>query len=181
MGQYFKIVNPAKKQYLDAGRFNENIKASGILCGNHAIAVALLVCNLDQVRDGWGSLRHDYGPMAGSWCGDPINVVGDDHTKPDAFGIKTSTEETPERNLCWMAEEEFEDISYKAIAMLCEGRKDIAEDMVERAASSAEMALVNLGNVVFYVGCKPLEEALEKHYGDEWVKKYRDAWVKHPR
>jgi hypothetical protein len=30
MGQYFKIVNPAKRQYLEADSFNENIKANSV-------------------------------------------------------------------------------------------------------------------------------------------------------
>jgi hypothetical protein len=44
MSQYFKIVNPVKRQYIDAIRFSENIKASGYMRGYHAVAVALLVC-----------------------------------------------------------------------------------------------------------------------------------------
>jgi hypothetical protein len=177
MGQYFKIVNPAKRQSIDASKFNENIKSSGILRGNHASAVALLVCNLDQVRDSRGNLRHDFGLLAGSWCGDPIYVVGDEQTEPDVFGINTSTIENPDRNLYWMAEEEFEDISYKAIAMLCEGRDDFAEEIAERAAASpgADMNLVNLGNVVFIVGCESLKQALEKAYGKDWVSQYKEA------
>jgi hypothetical protein len=182
MGQYFKIVNPAKRQYIDAGKFNENVKSSGILRGNHAVALALLVCNLDQVRDGRGNLRHDFGPLAGSWCGDPIYVVGDEQTEPDVFGIKTSSIEKPDRNLYWMAKEEFEDISYKAIAMLCEGRDDFADEIAERAASSpsADTNLVNLGNVVFVVGCESLKQALEKAYGKDWVSKYKDSYRIHP-
>lgn len=43
VGQYFKIVNPAKRQYIDPSSFNENPKASGLLYGYHALAVALLV------------------------------------------------------------------------------------------------------------------------------------------
>jgi hypothetical protein len=177
MGQYFKIVNPAKRQCIDASKFNENIKSSGILRGNHAAAVALLVCNLDQVRDSRGNLRHDFGPLAGSWCGDPIYVVGDEQTEPDVFGINTSTIENPDRNLYWMAEEEFEDISYKAIAMLCEGRDDFAEEIAERSATSpgSDMNLVNLGNVVFIVGCESLKQALEKAYGKDWVSQYKEA------
>jgi hypothetical protein len=179
MGQYFKIVNPAKKQCIDAGKFNENVKSSGILRGNHGAAVALLVCNLDQVRDSRGNLRHDFGPLAGSWCGDPIYVVGDEQTEPDVFGINTSTIENPDRNLYWMAEEGFEDISYKAIAMLCEGRDGFAEEIAERAATSlsADRNLVNLGHVVFIVGCESLKQALEKAYGKDWVSKYKEAYA----
>lgn len=182
MGQYFKIVNPAKRQYLDAGRFNENVKSSGVLYGYHAVAVAFLVCNIDQVRNGWGEPIHNFGELAGSWCGDSVFIVSDDHGKADEFGVKTSTEQNPDRNLNAMAKEEFEDISYSAIAMLCTGREDIAEEMAQRAASglNPDGNLVHLGNVIFYVGCKSLESALAKEYGVDWASRYKKAWVKHP-
>ncbi len=183
MGQYFKIVNPAKKQFLDAIRFRENIKASGVLGGYHAVAVAFLVCNIDQVRDGWGAPIYSFGELAGSWCGDPVFIVSDDHGKADEFGIKTSTEGNPDRNLSWMAKEEFEDISYRAIAMLCNGREDIAEELAQRAASgiSPDRDLVDLGNVIFNVGCESLERAVAKEYGVEWVSQYKKAWVENSR
>jgi hypothetical protein len=132
-----------------------------------------------QVRDSRGNLRHDFGPLAGSWCGGPIYVVGDEQTEPDVFGINTSTIENPDRNLYWMAEEEFEDISYKAIAMLCEGRDGFAEEIAERAATglSADRNLVNLGHVVFIIGCESLKRALEKAYGKDWVSKYKEAYA----
>lgn len=181
MGQYFKIVNPAKRQYVDASRFGENVKASGLFYGYHAVAVALLVCNVEQVRNDRGRPVHDFGELAGSWCGDRVIVAGDDHGRPDEFGIKTSTERNPDRNLYWLAKEEFEDISYRAIAMLCRVREAAAAEMARRAAESvADGNLVHLGNVVFYVGCEPLALALAEAYGDEWVIRYKKAWPKHP-
>ena len=33
MGAYFLVVNPAKRQYLDPGRFGEAIKFSSVLPG----------------------------------------------------------------------------------------------------------------------------------------------------
>lgn len=181
MGQYFKIVNPAKRQFLDASRFNENVKSSGVLFGYHATAVAFLVCTIDQVRDGWGKPIYDFGELAGFWCGDSVFIVSDDHGKADEFGVKTSTEQNPDRNLYWMAKEEFEDISYQAIAMLCNGRENIAEQMAQRAATSVspERDLVNLGNVVFYVGCEPLKQALENEFGAEWVSRYKKVCLEH--
>jgi hypothetical protein len=182
MGQYFIIVNPAKRQYIDAIRFNENIKASGILYGYHATAVAFLVCNIEQVRDEWGRPTYEGVELAGSWCGDHIFVVGDDQGKADEFGIKTSTEQNPERNLHLMANEEFEDISYKAIALICNAHEEIAEDIVKRAASgySPDRELVDLGRVVFTVGCKSLESALTKEFGREWESRYRTAIAQYP-
>src|SRR5262245_2477999 len=122
MGQYFVFVNPVKKQFLDAGKFDEGVKYWNVLVGYHAYAIALLVCRLDEIE-------HSYCEHAGSWFSDPVIVAGDDEGPPDAYGIKTTTAEKPERNLYWMASEEFEDISYRAVAMLCKGRKGFAKEI----------------------------------------------------
>jgi hypothetical protein len=182
MGQYYKIVNPVKKQFLDAGSFGENIKASGVLYGYHAVAVALLVCNLDQVSTESGKPRHDYGILAGSWCGDSIYAAGDeDYSKPDQFGIKTSTEQNPHRNLNQMAKEEFEDISYKAIAMLSVGREEFSEEITKRIRDKGDpLLLMHLGNVVFMVGCESLKRALIEEFGEEWTKLYKQARDEYP-
>jgi hypothetical protein len=173
MGQYFKIVNPAKRQYIDAIRFSENIKASGYMRGYHAVAVALLVCQALEVP-------HRYGSLAGSWFGDPVIAAGDDYGQPDQYGFTTSTETDPERNLNQMAREEFEDISYQAVAMLCQGREGFADEIATSAAAAPSRHLfVQLGNVVMLVGCEPLEEALEHAFGREWRKLYQREFTNH--
>jgi hypothetical protein len=175
MGQYFVIVNPVKRQYIDAIRFSENIKAGGYMRGYQALVVALLVCNGAEIH-------HTYGPLAGSWCGDPVIAAGDDHGQADQYGIKTSTDADPMRNLNQMAHEEFEDISYQAIAMLCRGREGFAQEIAQRAAAGPSYhLLVQLGNVVMLVGCPPLEEALEATFGREWRKLYQQAFLKYGR
>ncbi len=122
-------------------------------------------------------LSHSYGPLAGSWCGDAIFAVGDDYGKPDDFGVKTSTEQNPERNLNQMAKEEFEDVSYKAIAMLCEGREGFAVEMTKRIRDTGDSELLmHLGNVVFTVGCDKLGDELVKEFGKDWVDLYKQAW-----
>ena len=181
MGQYFHIVNPAKRQYISSSSFAENSKSSGVMLGYHAIAVGLLVCNLDQVSYERSKPLHGYGPLAGSWFGDRVYLAGDDHGEPDEFGVKTSTEENANRNLYWLAEEEFENITYRAIAMLCEGRRTYAEEMAARAAEPLHSELLkHLGNVVFQVGCKPLEESMEQYLGGDWTRKYKKAREESP-
>jgi hypothetical protein len=144
VGQYFVIVNPAKRQYIDAFYFGENIKASGYMLGLHAVAVAVLVCNSTQVRYELGINRpeHDYGPLAGAWFGDAVYAAGDDNGPPDEFGIETATPDNPERNLSRLAKEEYEDISYAAMAMLCQGQEEYARQMAEQAATSYSGALI---------------------------------------
>jgi hypothetical protein len=173
MGQYFKIVNPVKRQYIDAIRFSENIKASGYMRGYHAVALAVLVCHAAEVA-------HHYGPLAGSWYGDPVIAAGDDHGQPDQYGFKTSTETAPQRNLNQLAHEEFEDISYPAIAMLCQGREGFATEIAAKAAATPSRHLfVQLGNVVMLVGCDLLEQALAEAFGREWRKLYQREYSTH--
>ena len=75
-----------------------------------------------------------------------------------------------------MAKEEFEDVSYRAIAMLCEGREGFAKEIVEKSTERPNsMLLLDLGNVVFQVGCEPLKQELFEKYGNEWTKKYKQA------
>ena len=170
MGQYFLVVNPAKKQFVDAGRFAENEKASGVLCCLHGRAVGLLTCNIEQVP-------HEYSNLAGSWYGDAVVVAGD-YAKPDGLGIKTSTDADPDRNLYEMARQEFEDISYQALSMLCLGNKWLAEELVKEArrwiVSDTLMSdhIAHYGNVVFQIGCEPLRKALEDEYGSDWPELY---------
>jgi hypothetical protein len=106
-----------------------------------------------------------------------VIVAGDDNGMPDAYGIETSTIENPERNLYWKATEEFEDISYLAVAMLSVGRKGFADEIVERAVRgiNPEGGLIDLGNVVFATGCIPLQQALIKGFGEDWKVKYAAA------
>ena len=174
MGEYFHIVNPAKRQYLCASSFGEGIKAGNVMRGYHGVALAVLICNFDQVSNDRDEPRHQYGALAGSWFGDRVYLAGDGHGQPDDFGIQTSTESRPGRNLYWMAKDEFEDISYRAIAMLCEG--GYASEFAGKAAEPLNSLLLkHLGNVVFQVGCKPLETALEQSLGSEWTRKYKEA------
>jgi hypothetical protein len=170
MGQYFHIVNPSKAQYISAHTFEENSKASGVMLGFHANALALLVSTADEAH----SRRPE---LVGAWFGDKIYVVGDDYGKPDAYGIRTSTEKNPERNLYFLALEEFEDISLKAIAMMCLWDDYWAEKFVERCDDGWSRMLICLGNVVFTVGCDPLRLELEKRFGKDWEIQYRKAWA----
>ena len=176
MGQYFKIVNPAKKQYLDPASFDENNKASGYMLGLHAAAVAVLVCKPLDVPE-----HYRYGPLAGSWFGDSLYAAGDDYGAPNPDSLLTAIPEYPDRNLNQMAKQEFEDISYKAIAMLCEGRDYYADLFATRVAGvCGEGLLVHLGNIVFQMGCDPLREALERVLGGDWPKRYKQTCQNRP-
>ena len=168
MGQYFIIANPAKRQYLRIFDFlNNNQKASGVLMGEHVLAVAVLVCQLDEVY-------HTYGPLAGSWAGDHVIATGDE-AKPNLYGLQTATESDPWRNLYLMAHQEFENITLQAIAMLCRGNRVFLRDIVQQIKGSGrgDALLRSLGDTVFQIGCAPLEQALIEELGPDWPKQYK--------
>ncbi len=137
MGEYFLIVNPVKRQYINASRFGENIKRSGLFQGLHGVAVALLLCDT----------KYPVHPLEGSWLGDPIIVTGDG-SEPNTALIQTSTEGEPERNLYETAFEEFEDISQHAIVMVCEDRSERIAALVN-ASKDQSYLLIELGDIVF--------------------------------
>jgi len=169
MGEYFLVVNPLKRQYLDAIRFGESIKRGGLLQGKHGIAVALLL--LDRHQD-----HRTPSSLVGSWVGDPIIITGDSAV-PHTTLLQTATDEQPDRNLYIMALEEFEDISHKAIVMVCEDSKERIDDFVKKAREQSSL-LVELGDIVLYLKYQPLEHALKHLFGPDWTRAYGTA-LKH--
>ncbi|HEX5443206.1 MAG TPA: hypothetical protein VFW87_05230 [Pirellulales bacterium] len=162
MGEYFKIVNPAKKEYIDALNFGEGIKRRGILLGKHGLAVGCLVCR------GAGK-----GELFGSWAGDDVFIAGDEHP-PNEWGITTATPERPDRNLNQMARDEYEDISYKAIVMLCEFDSSMIEEFAKKASTDSCL-LLSLGYAAYQLGYKPIEKALVEIIGKNWTKQLAAA------
>ncbi len=87
MGAYFLVVNPAKRQYLDPGRFGEPVKFSNVLAGAHCLrALKLLIA--DCFRPAGASFR-------GAWLGDPVFLASDDYGLPDPPGQVTATAVEP--------------------------------------------------------------------------------------
>ncbi|GEM_PF-2243153 len=166
MGVYFLVVNPAKKQYLDAGRFGENSKQSGIFSGIHAKAVGLLLYDTKKQL----SLTHQ---LVGAWVGDSVIVAGD-NAHPNPVGIQTINEENPERNLYEMAYQEFEDISREAIIMVMTEYDYWIDELVEHAKSNRWL-MIELGSIVFHTGFEPLRKSLEKIVGSDWTNRFKEV------
>ena len=162
MGETFRIVNPAKRQYIDAINLGEGNKRRGILRGYHGLAISCLVCK------GAGS-----GQLFGSWAGDEVFVAGD-YASPDEWGIAIKTPVRPDRNLNQMAQDEYEDISCKAIVMLCEFDPSLIEDFVIRASAAHGDVLRSLGHIVYQLRYKPIETALIRIMGKTWTKKFAE-------
>ena len=81
-----------------------------------------------------------------------------------------------------MAKEEFEDISYQSMALICNAHEEFAEELAKRAVNgyAKDRVLVDLGNVLFRVGCETLRRALENEFGGDWVRRYQEACTKYP-
>lgn len=154
MGQYFLIVNKDKKQFLDARKFGEGVEISQAVSGYHAQALALLTCRMDAVRDTNNNLL-------GSWSGDFVAAAGEYAAEP---------------NLYKTARAEFEDISYKALAMLCDTHESVCYELAEKALNPRYKKLIyHLGNAIGENGSPSLEQALSEVIGSQWRESYKSA------
>lgn len=170
MGTYYLVVNPARRQYLDPGRFGEGVKYHSALNGGHCLlALKLLICDRYQREE--GSFR-------GAWLGDPVILAGDDEGRPDPGGLITSTPDNPHRNLNALAHAEFTNISYRALAELCLHHQT-AMALAEQAAED-ESLLIDLGATLEQYRPPVLELALEQVVGHPWRKAYQQVRTKHP-
>jgi hypothetical protein len=130
MGISFLVANIDKKQYIDPAAFGGgNLRR--YFQGDHTVALAMLTCNAEGVG---------IGPPAGSWWRDRVVAVMD-CAPPNEFGINTKTEEEPGRNLYMMAWQEFEDVSYDAMAILCEWSDAFADRVATRLQQELELGM----------------------------------------
>src|SRR6266542_1439639 len=181
MGAYFLFVNPAKRQYLDPSRFGEGIKAGSLLHGQHGFALSLLLCDTSEARLG-------YGALAGAWCGDAVYAASDE-APPDLHGLATATPDDPQRNLNSLARDEYEDVSYPALAMLGENEwtagslvGGVARALRDPGTAERRPPLLgHLGNTVLQTGCKPLAAELTQQLGGvaAWQRLYAEACEAH--
>ena len=169
MGTRFLIINPKKKQYIDPCCFGESNELSGYMRGYHAVAVALLVC--DQ-----GPYIEIPSGRAGAWCGDRVHVVyNTDEFNP--LEIVAATAEDPGRTLYAMVQQEFDDLSREAVAIVCNWVDGAAQAVARRARKEAgppdqNHLLWNLGRIVFNNWSPRLKQALAEHYGPDWAQDY---------
>lgn len=162
MGDYFLIVNPVKRQYLDPSRFGEGVKFSAVLRGDYCLhALKLLITDCFKT----------YGTsFPGAWLGDPVILTSFDAGVPNPAGLVTATSEEPDRNLNAMARQEFANISYRALAHLCHV-PDTAAELANRAKENDGL-LIDLGATLEQYRVPALEFALEAAVGRPWRKRY---------
>lgn len=165
MGQYFLIINTDKKQFLDPYCFGEGVADLQMISGFHAQALALLATKMNEIYE------TENGLMS-SWSGDFVVIAGD-YAPPNKYGVKTTTPEKADRNLYKMARDEFEDISYKAFAMLCETHESVCYELAEKASIPRyEKIIFHLGNVINQYGSESLKNALSEVLGSNWNQRY---------
>jgi len=123
MGQYYKIVNLDKKEFLNTYTFNDGAKLLELGCSSEGTLTALAILLADGNGRGGGDL-HSENPIIGSWAGDRIVVAGDyaDEQKflsIDQIAKYKMLKDGEDPNLYNYAVEHFKDISEAAlIAML---------------------------------------------------------------
>ena len=76
MGQYYKIVNMDKKEWINPHEFGNGVKLLEFGCSGMGVMLGLAILLADGNNRGSGDLRSD-NPIIGSWSGDRITIVGD--------------------------------------------------------------------------------------------------------
>lgn len=176
------VANLNKRQYIHPGIFNDNTRFCDYLIGNHARAVAILVC---EGGPGAGSASRLWEQYAGSWSRDRIVAAVDTGEPPkphNTFGAQTTTLKNPERNLFGMVWEEFEDISYPMLILLCESDREFADDLLARTSINNLNFLWHLGNALALLpesmGTRFLMPAVIKRFGSDWEQLYQEQAVR---
>lgn len=76
MGQYYKIINLDKKQYLNPHKFGDGLKLMEFGSSGDGTMLALAVLLVEGNNRGGGDLRSDH-PIVGTWSRNRIVVAGD--------------------------------------------------------------------------------------------------------
>jgi hypothetical protein len=76
MGQYYKVVNLDKKEFIYPHAFGDGLKLMEFGCSSCGTMTALAVLLANSNGRGGGDLRSD-NEIVGSWAGDRIVVAGD--------------------------------------------------------------------------------------------------------
>jgi hypothetical protein len=136
MGQYYKIVNIKKKQYIKPDTFGDGSKLMEFSMSASGVLAGLAILLADGNGRGGGDL-HSENDIIGSWAGDNIVVAGD-YADEGKFVKETS------RNLYNVAGNEGEDISVKVLDALFDDQYFFSEFRKNRAEWSTNDAIDDL-------------------------------------
>ena len=119
MGQYYKIVNIKKKQYISPYIFGDGSKLMEFSMSANGVLAGLSILLADGNGRGGGDL-HSENDIVGSWAGDNIVVAGD-------YADEGKFVKDVNRNLYSIANIEGEDISLKVLDALCDDQYFFSE------------------------------------------------------
>lgn len=114
MGQYYKIVNVKKKQYITPHTFGDGAKLMEFSMSASGVLAGLAILLADGNGRGGGDLNSE-NPIVGSWAGDNIVVAGD-------YADQGKFVKVAEQNLYEVAISDGEDISLKVLDALFDDR-----------------------------------------------------------
>jgi hypothetical protein len=160
MGQYYKIVNVKKKQYITPHTFGDGAKLMEFSMSASGVLAGLAILLADGNGRGGGDLNSE-NPIVGSWAGDNIVVAGD-YADNGKFVKHT------EQCLYEVCQAEGEDISIKVLDALCDDIFYFEEFRKHRAGWSSNDEV------------KELLERKLKEKGLSHPKKYQVASSKDP-
>ena len=110
MGQYYKIVNIKKKQYITPHTFGDGAKLMEFSMSASGVMAGLAILLADGNGRGGGDLNST-NPIVGSWAGDNIVIAGD-------YADEGKFVKEPDLTLYRVATELGEDISLKVLDAL---------------------------------------------------------------
>jgi hypothetical protein len=128
MGQYYKIVNIKKKQYISPYIFGDGSKLMEFSTSANGVLSGLSILLADGNGRGGGDL-HSENDIVGSWAGDNIVIAGD-------YADAGKFVKEPEQNLYEVASSEGEDISIKVLDALFDDSYYFSEFRKNRAGWS---------------------------------------------
>jgi hypothetical protein len=136
MGQYYKIVNIKKKQYISPHTFGDGSKLMEFSMSANGVLAGLAILLADGNGRGGGDL-HSTNDIIGSWAGDNIVVAGD-------YADAGKFVKEPEQTLYEICQAEGEDISVKVLDALFDDQYFFSEFRKNRAEWSTNDAIDDL-------------------------------------
>jgi hypothetical protein len=126
MGQYHKPVNLDKKQYINPHKFGDGLKMLEFGQGGLTVTAltVLLACSHNR---GGGDLGTEH-PVAGSWAGDRVAIIGDYTEDNDIPGI--NAREIADN--IWGEDSDYTDISEEILDALLDDnyiRQEVKENL----------------------------------------------------
>ena len=154
MGQYYKIINQAKQQYLDP--FSERFPAL-LEAEEMTRSISWLVCT--SANPYWRDLKCKNARtnrIVGSWAGDLVEIIGD----------------TNEEELSHYVKNTFDDISYEIVATLFDFDPDYMNGAIQQL-TEWPLLLEQLGMLMMLsVPPNNLEEQLKTVFPNGWERDF---------